>query len=44
MQCIYSSVSEPSLQKAGILFVLSRDFWEFGRQKFDNWEFGDFRV
>jgi hypothetical protein len=43
-QCNCSTVSKPSLSKTGILVLLGRDFWEFRRQKFDNWESGDSRA
>ena len=32
-QCIYSSVSEASLQKTGVFLNSAGDFWEFPAQK-----------
>jgi hypothetical protein len=42
MQGIYSSVSEASLQKTGVLLNSAGDFWEFSLRKSKNGATGDF--
>jgi hypothetical protein len=43
MQCIYSSVSEASLQKTGVLLNSAADFREFSPKNFENGAVGDFQ-
>jgi hypothetical protein len=43
MQCVYSSVSKASLEKAGVLLKSAGDFREFSPKKFENGATGDFR-
>jgi hypothetical protein len=43
MQCIYSSVSEASLQKTGVLLNSAGDFRELSPKKFENGATRDFQ-
>jgi hypothetical protein len=43
MQCIYSSVSDESLQKTGVLLKSAGDFWEFSPKKLEKGATGDFQ-